>query len=260
MISSTSNAQVKEVVQLAKKARLRREQGVFLVEGVRMFEELPAKWIRKTFVSEDFLQSKQHRELLDEKGINYEEVTDSVFAHMSDTCAPQGVLCIAKQPSYSLEELFEGELTHLLVLENIQDPGNLGTMFRVGEGAGVTGIIMNGGCVDLFSPKTVRSTMGSIFRVPYFISEKLNKTLERCKQVGIKVYAAHLKGESYYDRLDYRKGTAFLIGNEGSGLTEALIKEADVYVKIPMEGQVESLNAAMAAGILMYEVNRQRRL
>ena len=152
-----------------------------------------------------------------------------------------------------------GDGTHLLLLENIQDPGNLGTMFRAGEGAGVTGIVMNARCVDIFSPKTIRSTMGSILRVPFYITNDLASVIQKCRQAQVTVYAAHLGGESYYDSFDYRKGTAFLIGNEGNGLTEEIAGCADEYVKIPMEGQVESLNAAMAAGLLMYEVNRQRR-
>ena len=258
MISSTSNAQVKEIVQLTKKAKLRREQKVFLVEGVRMFSELPAKDIQKTFVSMGFLEDKELEGLLKEKQVPYEMVTDAVFAHMSDTCSPQGILCVVRQPAYGLADLLQGERTHLLLLENIQDPGNLGTMFRVGEGAGVTGIVMNTGCVDLFSPKTIRSTMGSIFRVPFYVAESLEEAVRRCRQEQVAVYAAHLGGETYYDAFDYRKATGFLIGNEGNGLTDGLAALADAYVKIPMEGRVESLNAAMAAGLLMYEVHRQR--
>ena len=152
-----------------------------------------------------------------------------------------------------------GEKTHLLILESVQDPGNLGTMVRTGEGAGISGIIMNRTTVDLFNPKTIRSTMGSIYRVPYYIADDLAETIGELKRQKVGIYAAHLKGQMHYDEPSYCKGTAFLIGNEGNGLSDEIAGLADNYVRIPMEGSVESLNAAVSAALLMYETNRQRR-
>ncbi len=256
MITSTANKQVKNIIQLTKKAKERQIQKVFLAEGMRIFEEIPKEYLQNVYVSESFLQKKENTKKLDD--IEYETVSDTVFQRMSDTKTPQGVLCIVRQPEYEWKDLIRGEQTHLLVLEGIQDPGNLGTIFRTGEGAGITGIIMSG-CADLFAPKTVRSTMGSICRVPFYTVTDLQKTLCILKEKRISIYAAHLKGQKYYDALDYRGAVAFLIGSEGNGLTEETARQADAYLKIPMGGHLESLNAAMAAGILMYEVNRQRR-
>ncbi len=255
MITSTANKQVKNIIQLTKKTKERQEQNVFLAEGLRIFEEMPKERLQKVFVSESFLRKKEHTEKLGD--IEYEAVTDAVFQRMSDTKTPQGILCVVRRPQYELEELLQKDKTHLLILEGIQDPGNLGTMFRTGEGAGVTGIVMSG-CVDLFAPKTVRSTMGSICRVPFYMTQDLPDTLRRLKEQKIPLYAAQLSGSEYYDALDYRGAAAFLIGSEGNGLTEETAAQADQYLKIPMHGRLESLNAAMAAGILMYEVNRQR--
>ena len=151
------------------------------------------------------------------------------------------------------------ERTQLLILEGVQDPGNLGTMLRTGEGAGITGVIMDRTTVDLFNPKTIRSTMGSLYRMPYYIAEDLGATIEAVKAQGVRLYAAHLAGELSYDRPDYTGACGFLIGNEGNGLSDEIARMADTYIRIPMQGQVESLNAAMSAGILMYECNRQRR-
>ena len=120
-------------------------------------------------------------------------------------------------------------------------------------------MIMHKTTVDLFHPKTVRSTMGSLYRVPFYVAEDWEKDLHRISEAGISLYAAHLQGKQMYDMFDYRSDCGFLIGNEGNGLTDATAAMADAYLRIPMEGSVESLNAAMAAGILMYEVNRQRR-
>ena len=147
----------------------------------------------------------------------------------------------------------------LLVLENLQDPGNLGTMMRTAEGAGVTGVLLSRGCVDIYNPKTIRSTMGSIYRVPFLYTDDLLGDMDRLHEKGIVTYAAHLKGKGFYDEESYKGPTAFLIGNEGNGLTDELSEKAKQYIKIPMEGQLESLNAAVAAAILMYEASRQRR-
>ncbi len=222
-----------------------------------MFSEVPTEWLHQVYVSESFLAVNEGEALL--SGIDYEVLSDSVFKNVSDTQTPQGILGLVKRPEYTLEQLLAGEKTHLLITESIQDPGNLGTMFRTGEGAGITGVIMNKTTVDIYNPKTIRSTMGSIYRVPFYVTENLTETLHQLKQMGISLYAAHLRGTMSYDEPDYKGATGFLIGNEGNGLSEEVADMADTYIRIPMEGQVESLNAAIAATLLMYEVNRQRR-
>ncbi len=259
MITSTSNQQMKTIVQLNKKAKARRELRAFIVEGIKMFRETPRELLQRVYVSEQFLKDEKNHVCLADSGIEYELVSDGVFAHVSDTNTPQGILAVVRQPEYRFEDLLKGAGTRLLVLEDIQDPGNLGTMFRTGEGAGLTGIIMTRDTVDLFSPKTVRATMGSIYRMPFYIAEDLANTLEDLHRAGVHTYAAHLRGEQFYDELDFTGPTAFLIGNEGNGLKKETADLAKTYLKIPMEGQLESLNAAMAAGILMYEAHRQCR-
>ena len=256
MITSTSNQQIKNLLQLQKKSKVRKEQGVFVVEGVRMFREAPADWIIKTYVSQEFLKKEEASVL---KGREYEIVEDRVFKTMSDTMTPQGILAVVKQPSNSLEALLDAPAPFFMVLENIQDPGNLGTILRTAEGAGVTGILMSRDTVDIFNPKTIRSTMGSVYRVPFLYVEDICETVRELKNKGICTYAAHLKGAGSYDERDYTKGTAFLIGNEGNGLTDQLADLADTYIRIPMYGQLESLNAAVASAVLMYETQRQRR-
>ena len=256
MITSNSNPQVKNIIQLVKKAKARNEQRLFVVEGVKMFAEAPKEWMRQVFVSESLEAKEEHKELL--AHVSYEVVSDSVFKTMSDTQTPQGILALLQQPAYGLEDLLN-QPAHLLVLEDIQDPGNLGTMFRTGEGAGIGGIIMSRGTVDVFNPKVIRSTMGSIFRVPFFVTEDLKGTIKQLKQLGVKHYAAHLLGSCSYDEPDYTGATAFLIGNEGNGLSDEITELADGRIRIPMAGKVESLNAAIAATLLMYEAARQRR-
>jgi len=188
----------------------------------------------------------------------YSTVTDEIMKKMTDTETPQGVCAVSEMPSYSLDDILETTPSQLLILEDIQDPGNLGTMIRTAEGAGTTGIIMTKNTVDIFSPKASRATMGSLFRVPFTVTENLTETLKELKIRGVKTYAAYLGGEKTYLDIDCKKNIAFLIGNEGNGLKPETADMTDEIILIPMEGQLESLNAAMAAGILMYESHRQR--
>ena len=311
MITSASNPQIKNMIQLQKKAKARWQQRVFVVEGPKMVLEAPREWVERVYVSESYLRRlreavqkeksavgegfggvESRRDVVGAAGevfsgresrrdaagaagegfggrenlkvlgelerIGYEIVSDSVLKAVSDTQTPQGILALVRMPEYGLRDLMS-PAPSLLVLESIQDPGNLGTMLRTGEGAGISGVIMNKSTVDIFSPKVVRATMGSLYRVPFYIAEDFAQTIGELKRQGVSVYAAHLKGEKSYDKPDYTKGTAFLVGNEGNGLTEEAAKLADMYIRIPMEGQVESLNAAIAATLLMYEAYRQRR-
>lgn len=266
MITSTSNQQMKNISALLKKSKERRASKTFVVEGPRMVVETPVDKLKAVYVADSFAQNIDNKRILEEikdkctqANSIYEIVADNVFKSVSDTQTPQGIMAVVAMPEYSLEQLLDGEKTHLLILESIQDPGNLGTMVRTGEGAGVTGIIMNKTTVDLFNPKTIRSTMGSIYRVPFYVAEDLGETMKELQKQGISLYAAHLKGQHSYDEEDYTKASGFLIGNEGNGLSNEIADLADTYIKIPMEGQVESLNAAISATVLMYEANRQRR-
>lgn len=267
MITSTSNGQIKKIQQLLKKSKVRREEGLFIVEGLKMFREAPADRIEKVYLSGAFAEKGTWKEILREKGLEKEEreiievVEDKVFKTLSDTVTPQGVLCLIKMRDCTLEELVpEGKVPLLMILEDLQDPGNLGTILRTGEGAGVTGIILSKNSVDIYNPKVIRSTMGSVYRMPFYYTSSIQEEiLPWLREKKITGYAAHLEGKNSYDQEDYTKGTAFFIGNEGNGLSRELSQKADIWIRIPMEGQVESLNAAMASGILMYEASRQRR-
>ena len=254
-----TNKQVKELVTWNRKSKARKEDGIFIVEGSKMFLEAPIERIRNVYVSESFFATEPCRQKMEKTG--YEVVPDDTFKKISDTMTPQGILCVMDRFQYELNDLLAKESPTLMVLEDLQDPGNLGTIIRTGEGAGIDGVILSKGCVDIYNPKTIRSTMGSLYRVPFLYTENLENVILSLKKRGVHFYAAHLKGTHFYDELDYtlRGGSAFLIGNEGNGLKEETADLADCYLKIPMEGQVESLNAAIASAVLMYEAYRQKR-
>ncbi len=258
MITSSANAKVKQVMNLAKKAKARKLSGLFVAEGLRMFREIPRDRIDSVYVSESFLKDESHRKLVE--GLPFEMVADDVFSVMSDTQTPQGILALVRQYSYEVGDLQTvTSPAFLMILENIQDPGNLGTIIRAGEGAGITGIIMDDTTADIYNPKVIRSTMGSVCRVPFLYTSDLPCTLKNLKAQGVRLYAAHLEGRNNYEKEDYTVDTGFLIGNEGNGLTEKITAMADALVRIPMMGRVESLNAAVAASVLMFEAARQRR-
>ena len=309
-LNMLTNAKIKEIQKLTEKSKARREAGLFVIEGPRMFIETPLEWIEEIYVTQRFLDNADSGLLGMTEGpsvdgdsteptptvpiktssistlpatsagsvenshsdhstsirasemitwMNHEVVTEEQMKKLTDTVTPQGILCVVRQPSYTMEDIINHPGHRLLmILEDIQDPGNLGTIFRTAEGAGASGIIMTKGCADLFNPKVVRSTMGSIYRVPFFVTDDIEQTISLVKNAQIEVFAAHLKGEHFYDEIEY-KDAAFLIGNEGRGLKDSTASLADTYIKIPMSGELESLNASMAAGILMYEHNRQIR-
>lgn len=262
MITSTSSSQVKHVISLLSKAKERKKNNEYVVEGIRMVSEAQADLLVKIYMSERFQNNNSEyvKELVKKQGISddsIEIVADNVFDRMSQTQTPQGIMAVVRMKDNSLSDMLSGNPL-LILVENLQDPGNLGTIIRMGEGAGVTGVIMSPNTVDIYNPKTIRSTMGSIFRVPFVYVQDFSDAVSQCQNAGIKVYAAHLDGNNTYLGEDYSTPTAFLIGNEGNGLTDDITKQADTLIRIPMEGEVESLNAAIACTILTYEAVRQR--
>ena len=283
MINSMSNKQVRLVANLCGKAKVRREEGLYVVDGLRMCRELEPQDVYAMYVTGHFAGQPENKAWL--KAYSYEIVTDVVMGVMSDTKTPQGILAVVRQKNHTLEQILRGGNAvsagrtveaggtgnagtsggtgtgrrAIMVLETIQDPGNLGTIIRAGEGAGITGIIMNRETADIYSPKVIRSTMGSIFRMPFIYVDDLGGSIKTMKAAGVRFFAAHLDGTNNYDQEDYTDDVGFLIGNEARGLTDETAGLADCYVKIPMAGKVESLNAAVASSVLMFEMARQRR-
>lgn len=260
MISSSGNIQIKEIIKLQKSAKHRRKEETFIVEGRKMFEEAKMlRLIKKAYVSEEYYKGAVEEKQNYFDGVSYEIISEQVLKEISDTVTPQGIIAMVRMPHYQLKSFFQGERIKLLFLENLQDPGNLGTIMRTAEGAGMTGLILSKGSVDFYNPKTVRSTMGSLFRVPFVYVDDFERTLQMAKGEKITLYAAHLQGTNDYDKEYWCPKSGILIGNEANGLSDKVSDLADVKIKIPMCGKLESLNASVAAGILMYELFRKVR-
>ena len=277
IISSKDNKKIKYIRSLLEKGSIRKKNRQFVVEGIKLVEEaleygkvleiVLAESLYKEIISGDLSKNV----LLAENGKNITNyvkkvnsttvVSDAVFKTVSETISPQGVAAIVEMPEYELlekdvlnQDYNKNGKIKLLILEDTSDPGNLGTIMRTAEAAGVTGVIMSKGTVDIFNPKVVRSTMGSIFRLPFAYVEDLKETIKELKKEGISFYATHLKGEKSYKAIKYSDRSAILVGNEARGLSDEVANLADTYVLIPMQGKVESLNAAVAAALMMYEV------
>lgn len=262
MITSLHNKEIKETAALLARKKERDRRGLFVVEGPKMFGEAPMERIERVYLAQGAAAQMYEKYGDRLSGLSCETVSDEVFVRMSDTKTPQGILCLVRQQHYNIEEILrENKEKRMLfiILEDIQDPGNLGTIFRTAEAAGADGIIMSSWTADIYNPKTIRSTMGSVYRVPFFHVDQMEEAVRRLQKAGVAVYAAHLGGTAAYDACDYQKSTAFLIGNEAKGLREETAACADARITIPMAGKVESLNAAVASSILLFEAARQRR-
>lgn len=219
-----------------------------------MFFEVPKDRILEAYVTKSF-EEKYKTELV---GCSYELITDEVCRRICDTKTPQGAAALVRRDEIRVEDLLDkSPQPFLILLENLQDPGNLGTIIRTAEAAGADGIIMNEGTVDPYNPKVIRSTMGAIFRVPIISVPDFPGLVKELGKRGVHVYAAHLQGKNFYE-YDYREASAFLIGNEGNGLSDEISGLAERKIRIPMKGSVESLNASVAATIIMFETVRQR--
>ena len=255
---------IRYIMKLQQKAHFRNREGLFVCEGWRLVKEIPSALIECIYVEKIVSERPEIASWLSEKrlqAISVSVVEENVLKKMSDVVNPQGIIAVARCPSWKLRTSIEQESRPLLVyLENLQDPGNVGTIFRVAEAAGAAAIIANEGTADFYSPKTVRSTMGSLFRIPHYRGGDFGEFFLYAHEKGMKRFAAMLAKDSIpYDLADFRESCAIVIGNEGVGLSDETARSCDEWIHIPMAGQVESLNAGVAAGILLFEASRQRR-
>ncbi len=257
MITSQTNAQIKAVIRLQKSAKERRKQKLFVAEGIKLVTEAASYGkLQKVYVSETMWEEEVKDDVFG--GCGYDVVADKVFASMSETVTPQGVLGLVRMPGYELETILADQNRSILLLDDLRDPGNLGTIMRTAEGAGMSGVILSRESVDLFNPKVVRSTMGAIFRVPFYYAEDLAEVIDALKQNQIPVYGTMMQGSIVYDMPDYKMGAGIVIGNEANGISEKVASHLTQTIRIPMEGSLESLNAAVYAAIFIYEVSRKK--
>lgn len=255
MIESTANTQVKYVRRLQTDRRFRQREGMFVVEGTRWLSDLLdlQRELKALFYTTAWRSRPEHTALLAQSPISPRPVSDAVMAAMSDTVTPAGVLAVLPMIALPLPE----KPTFLLIMDRIRNPGNLGTICRTAAAAGVEGILLAPGTVDFYNPKVVRGGMGAHLRLPV---QEASWTDIAAVTSGMPVWLAAASGAIEYTDVNWREPTALIIGSEARGGGEKAVRLATGRVSIPMHAATESLNAAVAAGILLFEVARQRRL
>ena len=245
-LSSLKNPKILSFRSLKDK-KGREEQQSFLVEGVRMVQEALASsfHVRAVLLREDFIPDFRLP-----ADIPAYLLPAHVFQSVCDTKTPQGIAAVLTMQAR------EASGPRLLALDGVQDPGNVGTIIRTADAAGFTGVLFSPECADLFSPKVLRATMGSIFRLGFSFPSSLPDILEQYKKDGFSVLSSQLDGSPFYDRKDVSSSFVLVIGNEGNGVSDAVKAVATHRLCLPMRGGAESLNAAVAAGIMMYDLTR----
>ncbi|WP_282939907.1 RNA methyltransferase [Paenibacillus sp. RC67] len=261
-ITSVQNARVKAWAQLLDK-KGRDKQGQFIIEGVHLVQEaLESGATIDTLVVADDRQHELPAGMLKQAidaGIECVAVSEQVLAKCTDTLTPQAAFAVLPKLGWAQESLMDPAAPGLVVVvDGIQDPGNLGTIIRSADAVGATGVLLGRGTVDLYNPKTVRSTMGSLFHLPIVQGGDLRDALPQASSQGVAIVTTSLQGKRSCYEYDFRQPVWFVVGNEGQGVSAEVSALATEHILIPMQGRAESLNAAMAATVVLFEAMRQR--
>lgn len=259
-ITSVKNERVKAAAKLVSSAKARREAGLFVLEGLRLCMDVPRSGLRCTqlYVSTEFCE--KHASEFEELSAVSDEVylvNDAVLERLSDTRTPQGVCAVVRRREreslLSSEKM--GAETKLVLLDNVQDPANLGAIARTAEALGISGLLVSGGC-DIYSPKALRASMGALLRLPVEECEA-RSAVEAAKEAGVSTFASTPDaGAVPVTEADFTSPTLMVVGNEANGVSPTVMEACDTRVTIPMAGRAESLNAAAAAAILLWEMCR----
>lgn len=259
IITSKDNEIIKSIRKL-KERKYREQENEYIIEGIKLIEEAIQE---KAEISKIIICDECMKENKIDTKIMYEiarydcfSVPEKVFKTITDVNTPQGILAVLKKNNVENKNIDYAEDV-ILVLDNIQDPGNLGTILRTVDSVGLKQIIVSKGSVDPFSPKVVRSTMGAIFRLNIIEVENMEEFLQESKEYNFKVIATSLETKASIYDIEYTK-TIIVIGNEANGVSKEVLSQADKKVKIPMLGRTESLNASVATGVILYEYVRQK--
>ena len=254
-IESKENNLFKQIKKL-KERRFREKEGLFILEGLRLIEEAIKANVEidKIIIAKDYEKRFEYfyldNNIIKEKTII---ISNNLFSQISSTENSQGIIAVVKKKKY--EKNLNGNF--YLICDKVQDPGNLGTIIRTAHAAGVNGIILTKGTVDIYNDKTIRSTMGSIFYIPIFYDDKNYSIIKSLKEDGFNLVATSLAESKNFFEENLKGKTILAVGNEGNGISDELFELADKKVKIPMPGGAESLNVSIATSIILFEKVRQ---
>ena len=258
IITSKDNEMIKNIRKLKEK-KYRDTSNEYIVEGLKLIEEAIEENvnIKKIVVCEECLKDSEIEQKFLYKIAKYDciYVSNKVFGVLTDVVNPQGMLAVIEKDNSEDKIKYNEDI--IVVLDGIQDPGNLGTILRTVDSVGLSQIVLSKTSVDAYNPKVVRSTMGAIFRVKIIESENLVETLKNMKKHKFKIVATSLGGDENIYQMDYNK-KVIVIGNESKGVSKAILDVSDAKTKIPMLGKTESLNASIATGVILYEYVRRK--
>lgn len=241
------------VKNLLEKRKARRKEQRFVVEGPHLVEEAGS--------AIDFVVYSQRLPILEKlkgQGVECYKVSRERFAELSEVETPQGILAVVKEQDFELRDALQSANPLVVLCAGVQDPGNLGTIIRSADAVGASGVVLARGTVDLYNPKVIRSTMGSMFHLPVVQSDDARESIQYLKQRKIRILATDMAASQEYYSADFKSPCAILVGNEGAGLDKEIIQLADEVVKIPMPGKAESLNVGISTAVVLYEALRQR--
>lgn len=258
-ISSKDNQKIKELIKLRDDSKERFEKSLFYVEGERIINDTPTHLLKRLYIKES-LFNKFDSIINKNSACDINILPDGLYEKVKDTINSQGIIAVVKkQVNNDIKSYISlNKNQQILVIDNIQDPGNLGTILRVAEAANFFMIVLSSDTCDVYNTKCIRSSMSSIFRLNIYISHNLTEDIKYIKDNDYKVYASALCDNSeIYNKIKYNNKSALIIGNEGSGIKKEIIDMSDKIIKIPMKGKIESLNVSVATGILCYEIFNQ---
>lgn len=255
-ILSLQNARVKAWAQLQEKKH-RDKQNKYVIEGIHLVQEALLSGVEIECIAYDYEQGIPHelKQLHDTISVEWIGVTQAIISKVSHTSTPQPVFAVVRKEKMTWNHLEKDKL--VIVLDGLQDPGNVGTIIRSADASGAGGVILGKGCADLYNPKTLRSTMGSLFHIPV-VEGDLTDILTQARESGTRLVTTSLEGKTTAYHYDFTGSCWLVIGSEGSGVSAEVAALVDDAIIIPMPGKAESLNAAMAASVLLFEALRQR--
>lgn len=256
-IKSKDNEKYKLAKSLLK-SKFRNKEKKYLAEGLRTVElavEYGAE-IESVFLSESFLKDSINLDFISklEERTRVYSISNELFKNIAGTENSQGITSVIKMKEINLTDFNEEIHKKIIILDRLQDPGNLGTIIRTSDAAGFDMIIMTKGCVDVYNPKVVRSAMGSMFYMD-IVNGTQEEILEKMKENNVQIISSFLRTDNFFNEISYNEKCALVVGNEANGICEFWIDNSDLLVKIPMVGKAESLNVAISAALLMYQIN-----
>ncbi|SHM11868.1 RNA methyltransferase, TrmH family [Caldanaerovirga acetigignens] len=254
-----SKGQINLIKALINQKNYRKRKGLFIIEGLRATQEAINSDYAVEFIvlSDDFVK-KYGGKFPGFGNVKVYKITQNLFKTLSDTKTPQGIMAVVRMKKFEIANFYEGNFL-VVALDGIKDPGNMGTIIRTADAAGASGILAGKGCVDVYNPKVIRSTMGSIFHLPVVEEIDLQRVLEELSIKGAKIVVTSLGAKKSYLDADYTSPVVIVFGSEAEGVSKEILNMPSEQVKIPLFGKAESLNVAVACGILLYEAARQRR-